>query len=226
VFALCVIFFATVLAVFDARADCPRSFVTLGPDTLRGAEVPADTTARVDGHCWLHEVRMVPSEGRLGIYRSATCWFDEVTGSLQDEFRIVGPTPGTPINVSVRFDATGFLQDSCAGGGGGQYEYSLATLDVDGIERDRRQSSSGVVRSDVSFQLSAEVPVIVGAPLTIRVALSGWNSHSPCRAEIQLDGALRFDGLPAGAAAVSCLGYGPPTATRPTTWGALKAAYR
>jgi hypothetical protein len=223
----------SIFAVGPARADCPTStFLCGAPNPLTPI---VEVAAAVDTVFSIQPCDRV--HGRYDVLAGlliASIDFACPTGQLpsgletaiEDEFQVTGLAPGTPVGFNVVLHLRGEGQNNSGPGGGGGAQLTATLLEGLG-------NTTQLVRSTNSFD---STPITVDEPLTLAVtAVAG----APIRLVTavralaldgrgNLEGVLEFTGLPPGAHVISCRGYssGAPVASRRTSWGRLKAAYR
>lgn len=128
--------------------------------------------------------------------------------STADDYTVVGPAgPAFSFEIVLQLDAT--IEDE-----------GTASVGVDALGQ-----STGLQRTSTG---TAETSLhVVAAPgVQFRAYLNAAAVGGHYSGMANATGRIRFRGLPAGYAVVSCQGYDLPTPTNATTWGGVKARYR
>ena len=144
-----------------------------------------------------------------------------VTVTVDEEFRLEGLAPGTPVNLVARFDATLAIWHGYAGDGGVEAAMSNAAVgEVTWSPVPPDTLIGKVVRDSV---LTLPLSVQAGVPFRVQYELRCATAETFAWA----DGAFSFDGLPVKSSILSCRGFTQiPVPTTTTTWGSVKARYR
>ena len=148
----------------------------------------------------------------------ADCGAEQVQGAsveCWDWFRIQGLAPGTPLHFSVGLRVHSEVRDAPSNVHADLHAGSQGmSLDFSPVPPVFVQDTLGTLQMDINSDEGFLVLVYIGVSAKWMRPVWGFAT-------------LEFSGLPPGAVASSCFGYGaPPVATRPTTWGRLKAIYR
>ena len=144
-----------------------------------------------------------------------------VTVTVEEEFRLEGLAPGTPVDIVARFDASLGLWQGFAGGGGVEAEMSNAAAgEAKWLPVPPDTALGWVVRDSV---LTLPLSVQAGIPFRVKFELRCSTAETLAWA----DGVFSFDGLQPKSVIISCRGFSQiPVPTTTTTWGNVKARYR
>jgi len=206
-----------------ARAECPNDTITKPGFTYESSEPVYQTADATDfGRTVSDGWNLVNGTLRIHHWGGLGTSIVEVT----DLFDVTGVDPGTEVVVLLRMDVAAWAAtDGCGGTGcAGYVGGSIATPEQTVYQYGVGPTYGGLV--DFSFWVITSVTLTAGTPLPVSFKLDAMRvpggSHSADGV-----GTYRFSGLPAGAHVVSCQGYvDPTTPALPSSWGALKAAYR
>ena len=193
-----------VYALPAVAADCPVSAFVLYGVPYPATVAARDTTVKNAGQLMTggYDLRV----GSL----SATGMNATMETNTQDDFELVGISPGTVVELHVMLHASGqgsgFNPDHLGSG------YAYASLS-DGIVLDQASVANG------SFDRVLEISsrVIAGQPFRLSCRAVGSGSDGAGQA----GGSLEVAGIPTGASVVSCQGFvaSQPVRTRPSTGG-------
>lgn len=152
-----------------------------------------------------------------------------------DEYRIIGPPPGTPLTFTAEMAVFMNLDGYCTG-----YGYCTASRASASLREGDSNLAAMSVETPLNFDeinlrccakstsaaqtLRVTIVRTVGEVFTLHYGMScsqQWSSG-------YVVGQMRFSGLPGGASVVSCQGYRQDFATvsRPMSWGQVKLRYR
>lgn len=217
-----------------AYAQCPAStffYGGLDPTTPIVVVAPAaDTTFSLHPCDELHGRFQVDAGLLLAAVRGCPVEaFQPITGLetvIEDDFTVGGLPAGTPVTFQAVLDLKGFAQSFSAPGygGGGRMRGIVRESDANQAVLERTTAYGTTDPVTIAEPLAITLNAVAGTATHLRFAVRTESLDG--RAE--LEGVLRFVGLPAGAYVQSCRGYdsGSPVPARPTSWGRLKAAYR
>jgi hypothetical protein len=213
-----------------ARAQglaCPNSEVQLGDSNVADyATAALDTSHTYPTGTYRAAYNLLA--GTLHIEKPLTSNFGYPYMIASDRYDIAGLAPGTIVPLTVAFDVNGYVQSAGDCGGSGCSGFFGARMFKDGVTVVDQSVSVGFTgRADLVQALKFPTSITVGQPSEIQFQLyyfvqAGGDHYGGIG-----DGAFHFTGLRAGAAMVSCQGFGgSPTAAHRGSWGALKTIYR
>ena len=220
----------TVLVAFVAtelaRADCPtNTVVAIG--ATRTSSAPRDTLARDFRGCVPHPMYCYSYSasvdydlviGRVHAYAQGSNAHGEGYALTHDVFTLIGPASESPITFTANGHAV--LAQYC--------DQPYATVFI--REGDSNIASvAGQPCSTVATSIGVSITCLPGSSFDLymyaNARAGGGVNTSGGVADATLN--LKFSGVPVGYTLVSCQGYaGEPVATRPRSWGAVKALYR
>jgi len=145
---------------------------------------------------------------------------------VEDDFRLAGVPPGTPVSFTVLLHLTGEGHNFSEPGGPGGARVRATVLEgaSNGATFQRSTSTGSTAPFFVDEALSLPVSATSGTPFHLRLAVRAESFDG----RAQLDGRLEFAGMPPGVSVGSCRGYlsAAPVSARNSSWGRLKASYR
>jgi hypothetical protein len=144
----------------------------------------------------------------------------------RDRYDVTGVTPGTPVNVTLRFHVDGWTYTGgCSGSGCCGLLLATARSGPDTAQAVLIGHTFGG-RMDFSGVVELPVTIVAGTPRDLEVEMwarrCAGGSHS-----VDATGLLVFEGTNPSASVFSCKGFGPkavPVLRR--RWGELKSIYR
>jgi hypothetical protein len=222
ILALTGVFAAPTAHARSLDAPCPPSRYSLGgtPEVVTTAPT-LDTS--VDSFGIKHVAFDLPA-GTLEMDQCCSLLHTYVLAA--DAYDVAGLPTGTVVTLTASLSVDGSVSTTgCGGSGcGGVFVDSLYS----GVLADTRSHAIGVFNGSVPFHddLTLPVTIVAGTPVVIQMRFEGFRSPGGSHAS-QGTGVLRFSGVPAGAAVISCQGYASgPTPTERASWGRLKLVYR
>jgi hypothetical protein len=215
-------------AVAHAQSlPCPNSEVQLGDSNVADYTSAAlDTSHTYPTGTYRAAYNLLT--GALHFEKPLTSNFGHPFVIASDRYDIAGPAPGTIVPLTVEFDVNGYVESAGDCGGSGCSGFFGARMFKDGVTVVDQSVSVGFTgRADLIQALQFPTSITVGQPTVIQFQLyyfvqAGGDHYGGIG-----DGAFHFTGLPAGAALISCQGFGGlPTEARHASWGKLKTIYR
>ena len=193
-----------------ARAVCPSNHMQAG-STIADSSLPADASS--GGGC--NPYGCTSSSVSYDIPHAGLSLRTSVSGdagayaklTVQDDFRLIGLAPGGSAALIVRLQVNSL--------------YCVATLrDANGHEL----SGAGDYDNN-NVALSLPITAVEDQPFRLQFELVGYGDYFTGGA--YGSGVFSFDGVPGGAAIVSCNGYVSDITVpvRTTSWGKLKSMY-
>lgn len=198
-----------------ARADCPLNNLLCFNEYL-------ETTASVASLCGTATYDLTKGWMRLAAGGGPEGGFGRVVAS--DEYRVTGLPDGTALVFEARLLVVGEARTGC--GPIASSASARVTL-AEGVGNEATVLASvsecgkwAPIDSTIHVNVACESGELF--TLSFNVIAAGRNGTGSATAQ------LSFAGLPTGARVESCQGFAqdPPVATRRSTWGTIKLAYR
>jgi hypothetical protein len=149
----------------------------------------------------------------------SNCWAGL---TVRDDFVVTGLPSGTPLTLTAHLAVSAHY--GCLGvcmGGGSAIEATLRAVDLDEATWTPGCVDECEVIADTVLTVS--VPCYADAPFRMEYVL--WSSAAELSGRV--DAVFSFEGLAPGSSLQSCRGFVQDyVATRPVTWGRVKALYR
>jgi len=136
----------------------------------------------------------------------------------EDDYWVVGPAPGTPIDFSAELSLSGSWN---VFPGVPEGQFSVEAFVAVGGDTARYAIPGGCCHGNFIQVISLPLHQTAYEPFRLHLHMSSRDY----RGRVTLTGQLQFTGLPAGAGVSSCQNS-PVTTTRSLTWGQMKIRYR
>ena len=207
-----------------ASSDCPATSYTFYPAPFVSYESVLDTTATFPGFITTARGRHNVGAGQIGAESQSPGSFAALNIDHEDDFTLIGITPGTPFTLTAMARFTGRVASFGAPGDGNGASIAGRLRDALGNEAPTGASVGDTGERTLDHTVTLAVTGAAGTPFRLRVSAETFTIAG--FASIQ--GVLSFVGLPAGASVISCRGYSSamPVPVRTATWGAIKTLYR
>jgi hypothetical protein len=207
-----------LLAGAAARADCPVSIAQLELDAPFPIEQAVFDSADVSTHLTFDRSLCRTSLTSVSSGRA------DVYVRVVEAFDLAGVAPGTIVPVTVTFDLSGSVYQSCGASGCGAELSATLRSGPDSVTAAALIAGPTPPTTKPLVQtLSLPVTITAGTPVVMQFVLRYGTGPGQEEANGTVTGRWSVIGLPAGASAVSCLGTTP---VRARSWGALKVRYR
>jgi hypothetical protein len=168
-------------------------------------------------------------QGRFFGYCSGCYGLANIEGS--DTYQIQGPPAGVPIHIHVELQVNlgaGEFKD-CSYGGMEHFGLAFGIHTSQTMHTPDYGDSADYCVCECSFggtkSVGLDLTVLPDEAFVLSYSLE--YDHGPSPGGGKVEATVHFSGVPAGAQLVSCHGVNDAAvATKPSTWGRVKAAYR
>ena len=153
------------------------------------------------------------------------CWV-----RATDLYDVEGVAAGTIVPATLELTVSNIevgTESGCGGTGCWGFVHARLIAGADSVEQSAGINVYNVGKVSLPpFKVQLGVTFTAGTPVALTSWLEGHQTAGGAH-ETDADGTIRFLGLPSGVHVTSCQGYVDPSVPAlPSSWGALKAAYR